>query len=228
MKEKAYKGFDKDLKCRGFQYEVGETYETPKAKLCEEGFHACEAPLDVLRYYPPNNGRYCEVELDDVSTERSSDDTKIVGKKITIGGEIGIPGLIKAHVEYTREMASKGKTGGDWSNLAGGDRSNLAGGDWSNLAGGDRSNLAGGGRSNLAGGDWSNLAGGYSSLIVGRNESKAKAGINSVIVLSEWQIIDGKYKPVAVKADIVDGEKIKPDTWYTLKNGEFVEVDENA
>lgn len=61
----AFKGMDKNMKCRGFQYEVGKTYETDKAKACESGFHACEVPLDVLRYYPPTDGnRYFEVEQD--------------------------------------------------------------------------------------------------------------------------------------------------------------------
>ena len=98
---KMYKGFDKDMKCRGFQFETGKTYETDTAKLCESGFHACEVPLDVFRYYAPVNSRYCEVELDDLS-EELSDDSKRVGKRITVGAEIGIPGLIKAHVEWVR------------------------------------------------------------------------------------------------------------------------------
>ena len=107
-----------------------------------------------------------------------------------------------AQIEYTRKKAENG--------TAGGDSSNLAGGDWSNLAGGD----------------WSNLAGGNSSLIVGRNKCKAKGGLHSVIVLTEWEYdADGNYVPVAVKADVVDGVRIKADTWYTLKDGEFVEAD---
>jgi len=116
--------------------------------------------------------------------------------------------------------------GGDCSNLAGGDCSNLVGGDSSNLVGGDSSNLSGGNRSNLAGGDCSNLAGGDSSLIVGQNRCNAKGGLHSVIVLTEWKYDDnGNYVPIAVKSEIVDGVRIKANTWYKLKNGEFVEVD---
>ena len=116
--------------------------------------------------------------------------------------------------------------GGDYSNLADGDYSNLAGGDYSNLAGGYRSNLAGGYRSNLAGGYRSKLAGGDSSLIIGRNGCNAKGGLHSVIVLTEWEYDDnGNYVPISVKSEIVDGVRIKADTWYKLKNGEFVEVD---
>ena len=124
--------------------------------------------------------------------------------------------------------------GGDSSNLAGGDYSNLAGGRWSNLAGGYSSNLVGGAESNLVGGAESNLAGGYrsklaggdSSLIIGRNGCNAKGGLHSVIVLTEWEYDDnGNYVPISVKSEIVDGVRIKADTWYKLKNGEFVEVD---
>ena len=99
---KAYKGFDKDLKCRGLQYEIGGTQEVDSAKLCERGLHACEAPLDVFNYYAPGDGsRYCEVEMDGVSDERG-DDSKRVAKKLTVGAEIWIPGLVKAHIEYVK------------------------------------------------------------------------------------------------------------------------------
>lgn len=99
---KAYKGFDENLKCRDFQYEIGKEYEEEKARLCDCGFHACEAPLDVFRYYPPASSRYCEVELDDMST-KTSDDSKRCGKRIKIGAEIGIHRLIKAQFEYVKE-----------------------------------------------------------------------------------------------------------------------------
>ena len=99
---KAYKGFDKNLQCRGLQYEIGGTQEVDKVKLCNHGLHACEAPLDVFSYYAPGEGsRYCEVEMVGVSDERG-DDSKRVAKKLTVGAEIGIPGLVKAHVEYVK------------------------------------------------------------------------------------------------------------------------------
>lgn len=77
---KAYKGFDKNLQCRGFQYEVGGEYTEDTASLCNKGFHACENPLDTLRYYAPGESRYCEVEIDD-NGERNSNDSKVCGSK---------------------------------------------------------------------------------------------------------------------------------------------------
>lgn len=97
---KCFKGFDKDLRCKDFQYEIGKEYETERAKICEEGFHACEFPLDVLRYYNPADSRFCEVELD--ANEQTHDDSKRVGKKIKIGAEIGLSGLVKADFENAK------------------------------------------------------------------------------------------------------------------------------
>ena len=107
---KMYKGFNKNLKCRNFQYEIGKTYTENKAELCEVGFHACEYPLDCLNYYAPGESRYCEVDLDDVTDERSGD-SKRVGTKITVQGEIGIAGLVKAAVNIGIEEAKSKTTG---------------------------------------------------------------------------------------------------------------------
>ena len=100
---KVYKATDKDMKCRGLQYDLGKTAEVKSdIELCKNGLHACEMPLDVLGYYAPGDGsRYFEAELEDVSDEKR-DDTKRVGKKLTLSAEIGIPGLVKAQVEYVK------------------------------------------------------------------------------------------------------------------------------
>ena len=95
---KAYKAFDKNLQCRGFQYEVGKTYETDEADICSTGFHACEMPLDVMQYY---NDRFCEVELD--ANDQTDSDTKRVGKKIEIKAELSLAQLIKAQFVYVNE-----------------------------------------------------------------------------------------------------------------------------
>ena len=98
---KCYKGFDKDLKCRGFQYEIGKEYEENAADICHKGFHACENPMDVFGYYNPADSRYCEVDLD--TNEQTEEDSKRVGKKIKIETEIGLSGLIQAGVKFILE-----------------------------------------------------------------------------------------------------------------------------
>lgn len=105
---KAYKGFERDMTCRGFQYAEGETYHTDTAELCESGFHACKYPLDVLAYYPPNSSVYHEVELDKVSDE-CEDDSKVCAKTIRIGARMDIASLVKASVEYTMSKCNKSR-----------------------------------------------------------------------------------------------------------------------
>ena len=98
---KCYKGFDKDLKCQGFQYEIGKEYEGNAADICHKGFHACEYPMDVFGYYNPADSRYCEVDLD--TNEQTEEDSNRVGKKIKIETEIGLSGLIQAGVKFILE-----------------------------------------------------------------------------------------------------------------------------
>ena len=97
---KAYKGFNKDMTCRGFQFEEGKTYEEKDAKLCEKGFHACLNPLDCMDYYFLNDTVYHEVELDGVSDERHAEDTKVAAKKITIGARLDIAGMVKGAIDF--------------------------------------------------------------------------------------------------------------------------------
>ena len=100
MSIKAYKGFDKNLRCRDFQYEVGKEYETERAKLCEAGFHACENPLDCLNYYSPNNGCvYHEVEVSG-DVEKADDDSKVAATKIKIGARLSIAGIVKGAIDF--------------------------------------------------------------------------------------------------------------------------------
>ena len=97
---KGYKGFDKDLKCRGFQYEIGKDYTAKgKVKACENGFHFCENPMDVFGYYPPSDSRYCTVEGSG-KEDRDNDDSKVATSKIHITAEIGLKGLIEAGVKF--------------------------------------------------------------------------------------------------------------------------------
>ena len=101
---KCFKGFDKDLKCRDFQYEIGKEYTEEKADICNCGFHACKFPMDVFGYYSPSDSRYCEVDLE--ANNQLSNDSKRVGKKISVKAEIGIAGIIKAGVEYIKEQVN--------------------------------------------------------------------------------------------------------------------------
>lgn len=193
---KCYKGFDKDLKCRDFQYEIGKKYEEERAEICDTGFHACENPLDVFGYYAPADSRYCEVELD--ANEQKSDDSKRVGKKISIKAEIGIAGIVKAGLEYIKDQVN-------WDDDK---KSNT--GDWSAATNtGNRSAATVEGKESVA-------------MAIGCN-SKAKGSIGCFIVLAEWkEFEDGTYHIADVKSAKVDGVKIKPDTFYKLVNGEFI------
>ena len=208
---KAYKGFDENLKCKDFQYEIGKAYEEPEAKLCEKGFHACEYPLDVFEYYAPGNmSRYCEVDLDDVSDKKSNKDSKRCGKKIAVKAEIGIAGLVKAAVKYTMEKAipenSKHATGRQGAASATGDQGAASATGWRGAA----------------------SATGTESVAAALGiYSKAKGALGCWIVIAEWERNEEfNWHRKDVQCFKVDGENIKPDTWYTLKDGRPVEVDE--
>ncbi|MCK9429040.1 MAG: hypothetical protein M0R17_03390, partial [Candidatus Omnitrophica bacterium] len=105
---KCFKGFDNNLKCRDFQYEIGKTYVTAKAELCQEGFHACTNPLDVFSYYNPGESRYCEVDLDGIvkGDSNESNDSKQAGTKITIIREIDIIEYTQLCAEYMKDHAN--------------------------------------------------------------------------------------------------------------------------
>ena len=237
---KMYKGFDKNLKCRDFQYEIGKTYTEDKAELCNAGFHACEHPLDCLNYYEPGESRYCDVDLDDV-TDEHGEDSKRVGKKITVQGEIGIAGLVKAAVNIGIEE-TKSKTTGDCAHAAttGNYAHAATNGNYAHAATtGDYAHAA-------TTGDWAHAAttgdcahaattGDYAHAEVSGKESiasalgiegKAKGALGCWIVCAEWENKTEGWHIKCVKAAAVDGEKIKADTWYMLQDGEFVEADD--
>lgn len=113
---KAYKGFDMNMQCRGFQFEEGKSYDEPEAILCKKGFHACENPIDVFRHYAPGKSVFREVELEDVSEMREKD-SRVCGNKIKIGAEISLRDMIRAGVEIDIRTA-KEATSGDCSPAA--------------------------------------------------------------------------------------------------------------
>lgn len=236
---KAYKGFDRDLKCRGFQYEIGKEYEEKEAE-------ACENPLEVFRYYPPCDGnRYCEVEQDGELSKHDGD-SKVASTKIKIGVELGLKGLIQAGVSFILDKVnwkadaatntgaqsaavnlgyrSAATNTGDLSAAMNtGDRSAAVNtGDYSAAVNSGIQSAA----VNSGTGSAAETSNGDSVAIVTGYNSKAKAGLGSAIVIAERGVWNGKTYPlINIKAAIVDGEKIKADTWYTLINGEFVECD---
>ena len=205
---KCFKGFDKDLKCRDFQYEIGKEYTEETADICNCGFHACEFPMDVFGYYPPSDSRYCEVELEE-NGQKSSDDSKRVGKKISVKAEIGIAGIIKAGVEYIKEQVN-------WED----DKATNTGYQSAATNTGDRSAATNTGNRSAA------IVEGKESIALAAGiKSKAKGKTGCFIVLTEWKEINFEYYLVDVKSAKVDGENIKEDTFYMLKDGKFVEVD---
>ena len=218
---KVYKGTDENMVCHGKQYMIGETAVEEKAIMCNCGLHACEMPLDVLRHYTPNRSRYFEAEADDVSDERSSDDSKIVAKKMTLKAEIGIPGLVKAQIEYI-----KNKIGFDDAiKRANAENENYATGyqgaayatrDWGAASATGYQGAA-------------SATGKYGVALAAGVDCKAKGALGCAICCVERGEWDGETYPIiAIKAAIVDGDSIKPDTWYMLQNGEFTEVREDG
>lgn len=191
---KCYKGFDKDLRCKDFQYEIGKEYETERAEICEEGFHACEFPFDVLRYYNPADSRFCEVELD--ANEQTRDDSKCVGKKIKIDAEIGLSGLVKAGVKFILKKA-------DFENA----KATNTG--YHSVA------------TNTGYHSAATVEGKESIAIVTGNGSKASGKRGCWLVLTER---DKGNHVLGVQAVKVDGETIKEDTFYTLSGGKVTEV----
>ena len=201
-----YKGTDKDMKCRGFQFELGKEYVEEEAKLCEKGFHGCEYPLDVFAHYDPASSRFFVADLDGVTDERESCDTKLVGTKIKLRAEIGIAGIVKAGVEYIKEKAesSKNQTG---------DRSAATNTGYCSAATntGDRSAATVDGKESIA--------------IVTGVDSKASGTIGCWLVLTERGGWNGDTYPIKeVRAVKVDGEIIKTGVFYKLENGEVVEA----
>ena len=203
---RTYKGFDKDLKCRGFQYEVGKEYEEAKADACNTGFHACERPLDVLDYYPPRNGsRYCVVEQDgDLS--RKGGDSKVASTKIKIGAEIGLPGLVKAQIEYVKSRCTNEHNAGSGKAATAGDSGAATAGDYG-------------------------AATSRGSVVVGENGVgtvrgngvKIKGGLGAILTCAVEK--EDSYDIETWAVAVVDGENIKADTWYTVKDGKFVECE---
>jgi hypothetical protein len=237
-----YKGTDKEMKCRDFQFELGKEYVEEEAKLCYKGFHGCEYPLDVFAHYAPADSRFFVADLDGVTDEKEEGDSKRAGTKIKLRAEIGIAGIVKAAVEYIKEKAesSKNHTGdcsaatntGNYSAATNtGDCSAATNtGNYSAATNtGDCSAATNTGNYSAATntGDCSaaTVDGKESIAIVTGVDSKASGAIGCWLVLTERGGWNGDIFPIKeVRAVKVDGEAIKPGVFYKLENGEVVEA----
>lgn len=221
---KSYKGFNKDMTCRGFQYEEGKEYEESNALVCENGFHACEYPLDCLSYYSPSESVYHEVEQSG-KLSKKSDDTKVASTKIKIGAKLSIAGLVEAAIEYTKERVKPEADSDDYKGAS------SATGDY-----GASSATGNCGASSATGYKGASSAESPNSVAVAWGyKGKAKGVKGSFLVLADWKC-KGNESSSYWEEDMwelkdavmvrVDGETIKEDTWYTMVDGKVVEVKE--
>ena len=258
----SYKGFDKNMQCRGFQYEVGKEYEMDgEIKCCNRGFHACKSPIEVWDYYDMLNSRFAEVEQSGKIDEEEKS-TKICSSRIKIKAELKLADIINIGVEWLKDITSPSKVKADGALNDNGDRKKQIGssgysakigssgdsakigssgysaqigssGDYAQIgSSGDYAKIGSSGDYAKIGssGDYAQIdsTGEDSVIMCAGNSSRAKAKVGSWITLAEWKWSDEKKRnvPVYVKTEYVDGENIKADTWYQLKNRKFVEVTE--
>ena len=310
---KSYKGFDKDLKCRGFQYEIGKEYEEKDIEICSRGFHACENPLDVFSYYDMIDSRFCEVEQSG-EIQKEDNNSKVCSSRIKIKTELKLTDMINLGVEWLKEKTNPSKiinmiteqigssgngvkigssgydaqigssgydaqigssgngvkigssgngvkigssgydaqigSSGDYAQIGSSGNGAKIGssGDYAQIgSSGNGAKIGSSGYDAQIGssGDGAQIgssgngakigSSGYdaridsmgenSVIMCAGNNSIVKAKIGSWITLAEWEYKEEKYIPTCVKTEYVDGERIKGDTWYKLKNGEFVECD---
>ena len=217
----AYKGFDKDFKCRGFQYEVGKTYEMDSnIAYCNRGFHACESPMEVFDYYDMLTSRFAEVEQSG-KMDKEADSTKTCSSRIKIKAELKLADIINLGVEWLKEITSPYKT--EVNNTSNDGNSAQIG------SSGDSAQIGSSGDSAQIGssGDYAQIgsSGKDSVIMCAGHDSKAKAAIGSWITLAEWKRIEDVWKPICVKTEQVDGKRIKADTYYKLIDGKFEEVE---
>lgn len=209
MAIKSYKGFDKNLRCRDFQYKIGGIYKMDgKIKVCNRGFHACESPFDVFDHYTMIDSRFCVVEQDgNISKEDRG--TKICSSKIKIKAELKLADMINLGVEWLKEITSPEKIKTSIKDNSSGVNAQIG----SSGYGAQIGSSGDGAKIDSTGEDCVIMCAGINSV--------AKASKGSWITLSEWSYSEEKQRhiPICVKTEFVDGEKIKGDTYYNLKGG---------
>jgi len=250
---KGYKGFDNDFQCRGYQFEPGKTYEHDgDARACESGFHFCEFPFDVWGYYPPSDSRFAEVKGTG-KTDKHNGDSKVACTKLHVGAEISLNAFVNAGVKFIldRVTSERKETNTGYQSAATntgyrsaatntGDRSAATNTGYQSAATntGDQSAATNTGDQSAATntGDRSaatntgyqsaaTVEGKESIAMVTGMKGKAKGNKSCWLVLAEWEERKDGWHIKDVKSVAVDGKKIKEDTYYALKDGEFVEAE---
>ena len=273
---RAFKGFNKDLTCRGYQYEEGKEFHTERAECCDTGFHACEYPLDCFGYYDPAHSVFHEVELSG-EMDKSGDNTKVCATDIKIGARLSIAGLVKMAIDFTMSKVNK-EAGSDErhgfasatgykgassatgykgaSSATGNYGASSATGDYgaSSATGYKGASSATGncGASSATGNCGASSATGYKGAssvsdptgvaVAWGHEARAKGCKGAHLILSDWKYVGARYSDgdymdpydkeswelTGAKMVVVDGEKIKEDTYYRCIEGEIVEVTEDG
>lgn len=195
---KGYKAFDKGLVCRGKRYAENTVFEEDEAVICQKGMHFCAEPMDVFNYYPPES-EFAEVEAPDEAV--TDDGKKYVTKKLKVGSKMSLKELISVQVKINLQKAKEEGNG------------SYAQGKYGHAAAQGKY-----GHASVGGKDAIAAAFGI--------EGKAKACLGSWIMLAEWANTSEGWHIKTVKTAKIDGEKLKADTWYIVKNGEFEEVEE--
>ena len=214
---RAFKGFNKDLTCRGYQYEEGKEFHTERAECCDTGFHACEYPLDCFGYYDPAHSVFHEVELSG-EMDKSNDNTKVCVTDIKIGARLSIAGLVKMAIDFTMSKVNK-EAGSD-------ERHGFA-----SATGNCGASSATGYKGASSVSDPTGVA------VAWGHEARAKGCKGAHLILSDWKYVGARYSDgdymdpydkeswelTGAKMVVVDGEKIKEDTYYRCIEGEIVE-----
>ena len=222
---KGYKAFAPGMICRGKQYAENTDYEEAGGAICGEGMmHYCVNPFDTLNFYDlvGKNGKFSDfAEVEALDPPVSGSNGKYAAKKLHIGAKLSFAGFVKACIDYTKEQTI--------DNMP---KSEIGTGDSAQIgSSGDSAQIGSSGNSAKIGSSGHsakiNSTGEDSVICCAGSGSVVKAKAGSWITLAEWEYSDekGRFAPRCVKTEYVDGEKIKADTWYCLKNGEFVEAE---
>ena len=253
MAKKCYKGFNPDMTCRDFQYEEGKKYEiSGKIECCKNGFHACEDPLDCFNYYTPGQSVYHEVEQSGEISRKNDGDSKIASSKIKIGAKIDIAKIVNLHFDFVKSrttfentdpnQASAGAYGaasaGAYGAASAGEKGAASAGAYGAASAGAYGAASAGEYGAASAGAYGAASAGEKgaavskgSAVVGKNgiacvrgnNCKVKGGLGAILVIAEENDYDNDIKEW--KAFVVDGEKVKADTYYALKDGEIVEAE---